>query len=185
MFEVAKDKQKPFTVYAGAFATTAIGTEFIVKQQSNNIKVQLLHGKVVIKATDVAIKNWKDVYLLPGQQMIFNEKDKLPRVDLIPDKKNNTATHPVQNNTLSETADSLIFNGNSISSVLQKLSNYYHVDILFNEPELRDISFTGVIAKKDSVQNILKVITQMNGLSLEKSDSNFIISKIQANDTHL
>ena len=184
-FEVAKDKQKPFTVYAGAFATTALGTEFIVNQQNNNIKVQLLHGRVVIKATDAAIKNWKDVYLLPGQQMTFNKNDQLPKIDLIQDKKNNTDIRVIPNNKLSETADSLIFNGSSLSAALHKLSNYYHVNILFNEPELKDISFTGVIAKKDSVQNILKVITQMNGLSLEKSDSSFIISKTGINDTHL
>jgi transmembrane sensor len=184
-FEVAKNKQKPFTVYAGAFATTALGTEFIVKQQNNNIKVQLLHGRVVIKAADTTIKNWKDVYLLPGQQMIFNENDKQPAIDLIQDKKNNTAIHAVQNNKLSETADSLIFNGSPISAVLRKLSNYYHVNVLFNESELRDISFTGVIAKKDAVQNILKVITRMNGLSLEEEDSSFIISKLKTNDTHL
>ncbi|MDQ2752107.1 MAG: FecR family protein, partial [Bacteroidota bacterium] len=49
-FEVTKNKQKPFTVYAGAFATTALGTEFIVKQKSDGIYIQLKHGKVVIKA---------------------------------------------------------------------------------------------------------------------------------------
>ncbi len=184
-FEVAKNKQQPFTVYAGAFATTALGTEFIVKQQNNDIKVQLLHGRVVIKATDVAIKNWKDVYLLPGQEMLFNENDKLPKVNLIQDKKNGTATHAVLNNKLSETADSLIFNGSCISAVLQKLSNYYHVNILFTESELKDISFTGIIAKKDPVENILKVITKMNGLSLEERDSSFIISKPKPDDTHL
>jgi len=181
-FEVAKDKQRPFTVYAGNFATTALGTEFIVKQKKHAIKVQLLHGSVVIKATDVTIKNWKDVYLLPGEQMTFNENDQLPAIKPIDHKTSDAATHVAQQ--LSETADSLIFNGNSLPAVLQKLSDYYQVTIVFNETELKDMSFTGVIVKKDAVDNILKVLTQMNGLSLERSDSSFIISKIESDDTH-
>lgn len=183
-FEVAKDKQKPFTVYAGTFATTALGTEFIIKQQPDNFKVQLLHGKVVIKATDSAIRNWKNVYLLPGQQMIYNEEDAVAKVSFTANQMITSNTLAVTKKTQSETADSLIFDGSTMPAVFEKLRNYYNVNIQFTASDLNDLSFTGVIAKRDSVQNILKVIAQMNGLAVEEKDSGFIISKINTNDTH-
>ena len=182
-FEVAKNKQKPFTVYAASFSTTALGTGFIIKQQQNNITVQLLHGKVVIKATDSTIKNWTNVYLLPGQQMSYYEKNAIAKVSLIDNKKTTAARSTSTLHTQSETDDNIIFTGSSMTAVLQKLHSYYNVNIQFADSDLKDISFTGVIAKKDSVQNILKVITQMNGLSLEEKDNSFIISKTETNNT--
>ena len=178
-FEVAKNKQKPFTVYAGLFSTTALGTEFIVQQQNNNLNVQLLHGKVVIKATGAAVPNWKNVYLAPGQQMTYNEKAAIARISNIEDKKTTLSIVPVtaKSNTQKETASNLMFTGSPVSAVLQKLSRYYNVSILFTSDDVKNISFTGTVAKKDSVENILKVITQMNGLTLAKTDSSFVVSK--------
>ncbi len=177
-FEVAKNKQKPFTVYAGNFATTALGTEFIVKQKNDGIRIQLLHGKVVIQSTDNSIKNWKNIYLLPGEQMTYNTKDAIAKVDQIANQKTGATNATVsKKNTQSETQDSLLFNGTAMQDVLQKLHSYYGVNIQFNPSEVKHISFTGVLAKKDSVESILKILTQMNGLTLENKEGGFIISK--------
>lgn len=177
-FEVAKNKQKPFTVYAGDFATTALGTEFIVKQKSDGIRIQLLHGKVVIQSTGNSVKNWKNIYLLPGQQMTYNTKNAIAKVDEIANQKTSAAKATVtKKNTQSETEDSLLFNGTAMQDVLLKLHSYYRVNIQFDPSEVKRISFTGVIAKKDSVESILKILTQMNGLTLEKEEDRFIISK--------
>lgn len=176
-FKVAKNKQKPFTVFAGDFATTALGTEFIVKQNNNSIRVQLLHGKVVITKTNSS-KKWKNIYLLPGEQMICNAEDAVAKVSEIK-KRETAATNKLiqKNNTQSETADSLFFNGTAMQDVLQKLHSYYGVNIQFSLSDVKHISFTGTIGKKDSVESILNILTQMNGLTLEKSGETFIISK--------
>ncbi len=177
-FEVAKNKQKPFIVYSGSFTTTALGTEFIVKQKNGNMNVRLLHGKVVIKNIDNSIRNWKNIYLLPGQQMMYEATNELATVSDIKDKKAVSVNEAItKNNTQSETIDSIMFTATAMEDVLQKLRGYYAVNIQFNPSDMKHISFTGVIAKKDGVENILKVITQMNGLSVEKKDSGFIISK--------
>lgn len=177
-FEVAKNKLKPFTVFSGSFSTTALGTEFIVKEQSHNIRIQLMHGKVVIKNTDHSVKNWENVYLLPGQQVIYNDDVALTKVSSIQAQKAHFADKLIAKNiTQRETTDSLIFNGSPMITVLQKLHHYYRVNIQFDKEDIKRISFTGVIVKKDSVQTILKAITQMNGLSIESTDSSFIILK--------
>lgn len=177
-FEVAKNKQKPFTVFAGSFATTALGTEFIVRQKNEGISIQLMHGKVVIQNTNNTIKNWKNIYLLPGEQMTYNEKDAVAKVSQIESKKTIASNKAVRkSSTQTETEDSLLFNGTAMQDVLQKLHTYYGVNIQFNPSEVKHISFTGTFAKKDSVENILKILTQMNGLSVQKQNDAFIILK--------
>ncbi len=176
-FSVAKNKLKPFTVYSGSFSTTALGTEFIVKQEPHNIRVQLMHGKVVIKNTDHSVKDWANVYLLPGQQMVFNDRDALARVSSI-QQQTGVDDKLVKNKiTQRETTDSLIFNGSAMATVFQKLHDYYRVNIQFADEDIKNITFTGVIVKKDSVQTILRAITQMNGLLVDGADTSFIISK--------
>lgn len=177
-FEVAKNKLKPFTVFSGSFSTTALGTEFVVKQQLHKIRVQLIHGKVVIRNTNHLIKNWENVYLLPGQQMLYSDNDALAKISSIQEQKTaSTVKLMVKEISQRETQDSLIFNGSPMSTVLQKLHNYYDVDIQFVAGDMKNITFTGVIVKKDSLQTILKAITQMNGLTLEGTNSRFVISK--------
>jgi transmembrane sensor len=177
-FEVAKNRQKPFTVYSGLFSTTALGTEFIVKEQPHSISVKLMHGKVVIKNTDHSVKNWENIYLAPGQQMIYNDHDALAKVSFIHELRMSSADKlHAKRVTQRENSDSLIFNGSPLAIVLQKLHDYYHVNIQFVDEDIKNISFTGVIVKKDSLQTILKVITQMNSLSVESTDSSFTISK--------
>jgi ferric-dicitrate binding protein FerR (iron transport regulator) len=140
--------------------------------------VQLLHGKVVIKATDSTVKNWKDIYLLPGEQMVYDEANTIAKVSRMQEHKTISINESVaKNSEPRETPDSLIFNGSDMSAVLQKLHQYYNVNIQFVAADLKDISFTGVIVKKDSIQNILQVITQMNGLKMEQSDSSYMIFK--------
>src|SRR3954451_1881657 len=84
-FKVSKDKTKPFTVYAGGLATTALGTEFrVTTNGAKNITVQLYQGKVVIRSVNNNLKGWeKDVYLFPGQQLQYNINTAIVAVEKI------------------------------------------------------------------------------------------------------
>ncbi len=50
LFEVEKDKTRPFIVYTGGLSTTALGTSFKITTGAAAVRVQLLTGKVVVKA---------------------------------------------------------------------------------------------------------------------------------------
>ncbi len=60
-FSIAKDKSKPFIVNAGDFSVEVLGTKFLVDQQSEEKKVQLIEGKVKID------HKGKLTYLLPDE----------------------------------------------------------------------------------------------------------------------
>ncbi len=181
IFKVAKDRAKPFTVYAGGLATTALGTKFKITANPSQQKttVKLFEGKVVIRSADEDLKEWnKDVYLLPGQQMEYNTSKNLLAVTTV------TADKPVATKQKKNTSDKedtqdagLNFNSTPLPEVMEKLSAYYFKKIEFNKAEIDSMNFTGSISKKDSLSIVLKVIAQMNDLFIEQNDDGFIIQK--------
>jgi ferric-dicitrate binding protein FerR (iron transport regulator) len=182
-FKVAKDKTKPFTVTAGGLATTALGTSFWVddNKKLHKINVKLLTGKVVIvKVPGLGIKNFKPVYLVPGQELKFetiNERSLVQNFDLsdkVPvDKKNNK-----KKNKLSVTGtEEIVFNNTPLNEVFKTLEKDYKVVINFNKEDCSKITFTGNYKITDSLDDILQTISLLNDLKMERSASGFIIKK--------
>lgn len=181
-FHVTKDKKKPFTVYAGAFATTALGTIFSVKKNAaeNIINVKLFKGKVVIHSTDSHLKGWKDdVYLSPGEQLKFNAENMLLAVNKIETVHTGTPVKTKKPVTASPSENELVFSNTTLPKVVEKLSAYYNTKITYDSLLIDRMNFTGTISKKDSLPVILKAITQMNNLDLIRNNDGFIISKHQ------
>ncbi len=178
-FHVTKNRQKPFTVYTGALATTALGTVFSIKRNDDKktITVKLLEGKVVIHPSINNLKDWdKDIYLSPGEQLNFNETSTLLVVEKINKKRSNTvnADKPAADSL----SDNLTFSNTLLPEVLQKLAAYYNVKISYDTALVDTISFTGTISRKDSLTVILKAICTMNGLNLLDTANEYKIYKI-------
>jgi ferric-dicitrate binding protein FerR (iron transport regulator) len=181
-FHVTKNKKKPFTVYAGTLATTALGTIFSVKEtgKKNIITVKLFQGKVVVHSTDNNLKGWdKGVYLLPGEQLKFKEGSNMLAVEKIDDSSKTTvAIKPKKLNTKADSiSNQLTFSNTLLPEVLNKLSAYYKVKIQYDTLLINKMNFTGSILKNDSLPVILKAIAQMNDLEILKQDDGFIIFK--------
>ncbi len=72
-FEVKRDVNKPFKVYADHLNVKVLGTSFNVKayQQLNEIKVAVATGKVLVSKQISSL-----AYLTPGQELIYNRSDK-------------------------------------------------------------------------------------------------------------
>lgn len=160
LFEVVKDKTRPFTVYSGCLSTTALGTSFRVTTSAAAIRVKLLTGKVVVRG-------WKkDVYLLPGQQMTYNAYTNLAKVS--------------GNSKQSEAAteQGLAFDNTPLIKVFSKLSQHYEIPIHYTTSELNELSFTGTILPNDSLPVILQAIARMNNLSMEPVADGFCIKKL-------
>jgi ferric-dicitrate binding protein FerR (iron transport regulator) len=182
-FKVAKDKTKPFTVYAGGLATTALGTEFrITTNGSDKVLVQLFEGKVVIRSVKTNRKEWnKEVYLSPGEQLKYDsvktfvavEKIKQHNTELLATKQNK-----VNKNHSHDATNELVFNSRALPDVMEQLSKYFNTRIKYNKTEINEMNFTGTISKNDSLPIILKVIAQMNDLQISTSDSGYVIKKL-------
>src|SRR5690606_21077562 len=70
LFHVAKRADKPFTVYANGFATTALGTEFFVStREAGMTRIRLLSGRVVVQSTSTSQFSVADTYMKPGEEL--------------------------------------------------------------------------------------------------------------------
>jgi transmembrane sensor len=185
-FKVAKDKTKPFTVTAGGLSTTALGTSFWVddNKRLHKINVRLLTGKVVIaKVPGLGIKNFKSVYLIPGQELKFEtitEKSLVQNFNLKDEATTNKNNHPIKKNKSNSNSDEkIIFSNTPLNEVFKTLEKEYKVSINFNIEDCSKITFTGNYKITDSIDDILQTISLLNDLKIERNDSGFIIKNNQ------
>jgi len=186
-FKVAKDSTRPFTVYSGDIATTALGTEFVVTNYEKDqvITVRLLEGRVIIKSADAAKEKLKtDFYLAPGQELLYNRKSVQAEVRKF-NTDNATATRKTKRNKLTDNPSIpdvsggswFMFNNQSLPDIFDQLKSMYGVDIVYNRKDLERLYFIGKFNKIDSVEYILRNIAKVNRLTLSKENNKFIIRK--------
>ena len=197
-FKVAKDKTRPFTVYSGDIATTALGTEFIVTsfEKEHNIIIRLMEGQVVVNSVESAkIKLKNPIHLLPGQELLYNKqtaasvvrnfRKNTSAVDLAT-RENSVHDDPsVPNNNKGSW---FMFNNQSLPQIFDQLEQMFGVEIEYNRKDMQKLYFIGkfesipptntaVRDKTDSLEYILKKITTINNLTLSKQDKKFLIHK--------
>lgn len=179
-FKVAKDPRHIFTVYSRRISTTALGTAFSVASydSSGSVRVSLYSGKVVVRNSGSEGKPFNDVYLEPGEDFNLNILSSLVRVEK---EKGNGHLHFGQVN---DTADFLVtgyeasFDQVPLGKVINELENGYHIVIKFRKKDVKDISFSGNIAKSDSLSWVLNRIAVLHNINFTKSANNeFIMQK--------
>lgn len=149
-FNVSKDPHDPFVVYAGAVTTTVLGTSFNIDQHQRQVIVSLYSGKIAVQQAAM-----KKMIMQPGEQLVYNEQ--------VCEEKPTIASN-----------DS-VFNNTPVTLVLDALSRRYNSVIRYDPGRLRHHYFTGAVMPADSLQTILHVITQMNGLTVTQKNDTIVI----------
>jgi len=180
-FHVAKNKTKPFTVFTGDIATTALGTIFSVdyRAERKTIIVTLNEGKVVVRSSDTLHKKLKKEYFLtPGDQLLYNRETTV--ASLISSQEKNVLVKAgnlkVRNNE-NQKPDWYTFNGTKLSEVFDQLSEYYQVDIYYYPSDIKDKYFAARMEKTDSLDTILNDIALLNHLTINKKNGSYLIKK--------
>lgn len=186
MFKVAKDKTKPFIVYTGGISTTALGTSFNIcyYDEKDITSVVLYTGKVVIKPAGTTEKSLdEDVFLTPGQQLVYNRQTRHAQVQLMPVQDLNGGRNKLVSarqkyaGAVVKKPTWYMFNGQTLEQVLDQLSVYYNVDIEYVPAEIDDKYFTAKFDTTDALDQILRDIATLNHLKLKKEEGKYIIRK--------
>ncbi len=170
LFEVTPDNTKPFTVTAKGFATTVLGTRFIIDGTRHVVSIRLLKGKVVVNATADAGMALQKVYLTPGQELRINTVTK--HFDRI-----TPGSQQPNKMTDSDNSTGLSFEKTSLAVAFERLSKYYKTTILYDKAEVQGLSFTGDFSAADELDLALKVICNSNHLSFKKERDRIVINK--------
>lgn len=180
-FAVVRDDQQPFIVYSDRISTTVLGTVFEVtaEKDSDQIKVKLLAGKVMVSYDPLAGDSLRRYVLVPGQEFIFAKADRSIVIREFRSHGGGYATHRVTH--VAGQPDSLanwyMFNNQTLSDVFDQLSLLYNVDIQYSREDLRNDYFIGKLEMKDSLSKIMRDIALLNHLTVRITNGVYVVKR--------
>jgi transmembrane sensor len=137
LFDVAKDRARPFTVTAGNTRTTALGTKFQIQNNSERVVVVLTEGSVsVTQASEGA--PWEE-RLAPGEQLSLEGR----------------RTSPVKRSIDTYMATSwsrgrLVFRGTPLAEAVEEVNRYSTRKLRLADPSLATLPVGGNFIAGDS-----------------------------------
>ena len=166
-FEVTKNPQKPFIVFANDIVTKVVGTSFTVRT-SNNIEgtsVVVRTGKVAVFKKSEFSKDTSDsqnfILLTPNQQ-ITRKENTAPLVATV-------VEIPILIEKPTDNPD-FVFDNAPVKEILQTLEKAYNVQIIADEAILKSCRIT-ISLGGDPLFDKLQVICKVIGAKYEVSNT--------------
>ncbi len=174
LFDVEKNKDRPFQVYAGTGVVQAVGTIFSVFLDKSNIEVTVSEGSVELSTFSAAPQalspgisdNGQPLSLAKlevGHSAIFNhvvEKLEFLDLDVIEDK-------------LAWQTGTLVFKEQALEQVIKEISRYTKLEFVLSEQDVRDLKVTGYFYTAD-IDKLLSAIEFSLGIDVERSDRGIV-----------
>lgn len=178
LFNVGKDKTRPFTVYAGRLNVTALGTVFRVAapgDENRKTEVRLLSGKVVVRPDSLLEKKGiRAVCLAPGQSLLL-DKEKFT-VSLSRRQDGNGLD--LKKLGVRELTKTFVFNNESLADIFKELGADYRVRFVYRQDVLKNGTFTGRFnAQKETLENFLSTIAILNNLTIRQGRNGIYINQ--------
>ncbi len=174
-FEVITDPLHPFTVTANEVVTTVLGTVFEVETVTGKTtKVNLLEGKVRISGSHHQ-QAFTPVILLPGDEFHTDAESAHIHIARAQQTEN---IRPIYQNTTVITDASFEFHNEKLYKIMQALESHYHENIKLTGIS-RNATFTGEFNKSASLEDILKVIADLNNLNIQRNDSTICLESMK------
>jgi transmembrane sensor len=177
LFDVAHDPNRPFIVYAGDRLVQAIGTQFVVHLESENIQVTVTDGKVKMSKVPLnkTLKDIKslnnttiqkdDVYIIKGEKVIVGS-DHTPKISLINSEN--------MLRELSWLDGKLIFDNEELFDVIEEINRYIDIKIVLKDPSLHKTPISGRFDLADS-EALIEAIELSFNMKSQRIDTNQVL----------
>ncbi|GGF15646.1 FecR family protein [Flavobacterium limi] len=163
-FEISKNTQKPFFVYANEIITKVVGTSFRVKAYSDqpNVEVLVRTGKVKVSSNELTGTSKNEIVLLPNEALRFLRKD----------LSFNKITNITEDKALVSSVGnieqlSFEFTDIPVEQIFKTIEQAYLVEIDFPKDKLKDCHLTTSLSDQPLSEK-LKIICKSIG-----NDTNF------------
>lgn len=159
-FEVSKDSLREFHVHTDMMNVKVLGTSFNVNAYpaSDLSMTTLVSGKVEVMC------DGETFMIHPGEQFY---------VDLKHDKTGVRSVN--QELYVSWKNGYYYFDGATLDEIMITLSRWYGVEVFFEQPDLKELTFTGRLKRYDSLESLLSKFEQTRDIHfLLKKNSVFI-----------
>lgn len=201
-FDVAKDKDRPFTVTVGFQSFTALGTIFNVQKNNNQVmELVVTEGKVLITKATASVNELKATLThannsfdsLESTTQHTSTKNEMLATLVVSGEKaviakntNLTNSSPVKKLTLDQIhrdlawqQGMLIFKGEPLSQALEEVSRYTTSNFKIVDSELAKINVAGYF-KADDIEGLLSSLQSNFGIDYHKSiDGTILLTSIK------
>ncbi|HUH29043.1 FecR family protein [Gelidibacter sp.] len=148
IFEVAHRQKQPFMVKSDHHEIEVLGTVFNVSNYTDDqaIYTVLQSGSVQINVTEDRLFNaQKHIKIAPGTLATFDKNDRAVKTQSV-------ATEPY----FSWRDGIFIFKNDSLKSIMKKISRYYNVEIIINNYDLANETFSGYLDVKETIEHVMQ-----------------------------
>jgi transmembrane sensor len=154
MFEVAKNRARPFIVDTDREHVRAIGTTFIVRRDAGRTAVTLLEGKVQVTGP-AAVKGASIATLSPGDRVMVT-----PSAGAALDRPSVEAISAWRRGEV-------VFEDSSLLQVAEELNRYSDNHLVVADPSLASLRISGVFSTKDLAE-VARAIAELHGLHIDR-----------------
>jgi ferric-dicitrate binding protein FerR (iron transport regulator) len=150
-FEVVANPDAPFTVGLRHGTVTVTGTSFNIRDYADEelVEATLIEGRITFSADGGRTE------MSPGEQLLLDKASGEVRVE------------PVDTGQYAAWKDGrFVFVQQRLEDIMNTLARWYDIEVVFEDPALRDILFTGNIKKYDDFDSILKMLTMVNRVDI-------------------
>jgi len=153
-FEVAKNKEQPFIVDIHKIQVKVLGTTFNLEAYNNNssFTIALVEGSIQLQQkTSNGVTDL--MQMKPNQVAFYNQTE----------NKLTWKTEDDLNKYTAWTEGKIVLSNDPVNTVIQKLENWYNVDIELADRKLEKYRFTGTFIDEplEQVLNILNLTSKM------------------------
>ena len=153
-FEVHKDSLRPFIVRMNGAEVTVLGTSFNVNTYGDDgqIYTTLVNGSVRV----APMKNKQEEMLKPGMQSVMNVQSGLltvREVDVEP--------------YVAWREGRFVFRAMTLDLIMRQLQRWYDFEVFYQNSELKDYEFRGVIKRDMDLDKVLSVIKATTNVDFE------------------
>ena len=153
-FEVHKDNQRPFVVRTKGAEVCVLGTSFNVNTYGDDgrIYTTLVNGSVRV----LSVKNGQEKVLTPGMQGVMNMQTGQLMVREV-DVESYVAWREGR----------FVFRTMTLDLIMQQLQSWYDFEVFYQNLELKDYEFRGVIKRDMDLDKVLSVIKATTNVDFE------------------
>lgn len=156
-FDVAPDKQKPFSIKVDEVNVTVVGTSFNVKSTALQTEITVETGIVTVAKKEHMVK------LLPKQKAVVNKKGNQPVVE-----SNEDDLYSYYRTR------EFVCNHTPLWKLVQALNSAYGADIVIANKEIRNLPLTTTF-RDASLNEILNTVVQTFNLTIEQKEGKIML----------
>lgn len=162
LFHVARDEEHPFIVETNGGDVTVLGTVFNVNAYSDEDYVQttLVEGSVAFQG-----KGMTDARTIsPGEQITYDVQANSINVERV-----NTSIFTAW------TEKKWIIEGKRLDEIMKQLTRWYDITVFYQNPEAKELIFTGDLEKYDECNVVLDIISMTTNVEFELKEGVIVV----------